>query len=165
ITTHVVPLAERPGWMGRVWERLSEELAKGHQGFVVCPAIDSKDVAPLPEALEGPPLPDGPPRAISTVTETLAALRANPLFEGRRMEGLHGKLPSDEKDALMRGFAAGDIDVLVSTTVIEVGVDVPNASAMVVLDAERFGVSQLHQLRGRVGRGSVPGLCLLVTAA
>ncbi len=163
ISTHVVPVAERPGWINRVWERLSEELAKGHQGFVVCPAIDSKDAAGSNDA-DLPEL-DAPVGRISTVTETLASLRANPLFAGRRIEGLHGRLPSDEKDSLMRAFAAGDIDVLVSTTVIEVGVDVPNASAMVVLDAERFGVSQLHQLRGRVGRGSVPGLCLLVTAA
>ncbi|NYF11308.1 ATP-dependent DNA helicase RecG [Leifsonia sp. AK011] len=171
ISTHVVPTAERPGWINRVWERLSEELAKGHQGFVVCPAIDPSSG---PEALEGAapadsdlpePIEGLPAARLATVTETLASLRANPLFEGRRIEGLHGKLPSDEKDAIMRAFAAGDIDVLVSTTVIEVGVDVPNASAMVVLDAERFGVSQLHQLRGRVGRGSVPGLCLLVTGA
>jgi ATP-dependent DNA helicase RecG len=95
----------------------------------------------------------------------LASLRANPLLAGRRIEPLHGRLPGDQKDALMREFAAGDIDVLVATTVIEVGVDVPNASTMVVLDAERFGVSQLHQLRGRVGRGGVPGLALFVTTA
>ena len=162
ITTHVVPIAERPTWINRVWERLSEELAKGHQGFVVCPAIDSKDTAASDAELPETEMLGG---HLATVTETLATLRANPLFEGRRIEGLHGRLSSDEKDSLMRGFAAGDIDVLVSTTVIEVGVDVPNASAMVVLDAERFGVSQLHQLRGRVGRGSVPGLCLLVTSA
>ncbi|MDH6181479.1 ATP-dependent DNA helicase RecG [Microbacteriaceae bacterium SG_E_30_P1] len=163
ITSHVVPLAERPGWMGRVWERLSEELEKGHQGFVVCPAIDSTHSEPAdaePDALEG-----AASGRAATVTETLAALRADPLFAGRRIEVLHGRLSSDDKDSLMRAFAAGDIDVLVSTTVIEVGVDVPNASAMVVLDADRFGVSQLHQLRGRVGRGSVPGLCLLVTGA
>ncbi|MET0977151.1 MAG: helicase-related protein, partial [Leifsonia sp.] len=102
---------------------------------------------------------------LASVTATLEALRAHPLLAGRRIEGLHGRMTSDEKDAVMQAFAAGDIDVLVATTVIEVGVDVPNASTMVVLDAERFGVSQLHQLRGRVGRGSVPGLCLLVTNA
>ena len=76
---------------------------------------------------------------------------------------LHGRLPADEKDAVMRAFAAGELDVLVATTVIEVGVDVPNATVMIVMDADRFGVSQLHQLRGRVGRGAAPGLCLLVT--
>src|SRR6185312_3315523 len=89
----------------------------------------------------------------------------NPLLASARIEALHGRLPSEQKDALMRAFGAGEIDVLIATTVIEVGVNVPNASAMVVLDADRFGVSQLHQLRGRVGRGGVPGLCLLVTAA
>ena len=89
----------------------------------------------------------------------------NPQLAGRRIEPLHGRMSSDEKDTIMRAFAAGAIDVLVATTVIEVGVDVPNASTMVILDADRFGVSQLHQLRGRVGRGSVPGLCLFVTRA
>jgi ATP-dependent DNA helicase RecG len=104
-----------------------------------------------------------PPKA--TVVETLAHLRALPALAGYRIESLHGRMPSEEKDAIMRAFAAKEIDVLVATTVIEVGVDVPNASTMVVLDADRFGVSQLHQLRGRVGRGGVPGLCLLVTTA
>src|SRR4029078_8133775 len=86
-------------------------------------------------------------------------------LHGLRVEKLHGRMAPDAKDAVMRAFGAGEIDVLVSTTVIEVGVDVPNASVMVVLDAERFGVSQLHQLRGRIGRGEHPGLCLLVTGA
>ncbi len=99
------------------------------------------------------------------MTATLASMRANELFAGKRIEALHGRLPSEEKDAVMRAFAAGEIDVLVATTVIEVGVDVPNASTMVILDADRFGVSQLHQLRGRIGRGGVPGLCLFVTSA
>ena len=163
IESHVVPLAEKPGWVGRVWQRVAEELAIGRQTFVVCPAIDS--ASPVDEDISddgGEAIPVG--RA-SNVTDMLAELRANPLFASARVEALHGRLPSDQKDAIMRSFAAGDIDVLVATTVIEVGVDVPNASVMVVLDADRFGVSQLHQLRGRVGRGSVPGLCLLVTAA
>ena len=155
IETFVVPLAEKPGWMGRVWQRVAEELSKGHQAFVVCPAIDAKQVEPGEE----------PEVATANVTEVTASLRANPVFEGRRVEALHGRLPGEEKDRLMRAFAAGEIDVLVATTVIEVGVDVPNASTMVVLDADRFGVSQLHQLRGRVGRGGVQGLALLVTAA
>jgi len=156
IESFVVPLAEKPGWIGRVWERVAEELAKGHQAFVVVPAIDKT-------VTEGELLASDRPSA--NVTDVLASLRANELLEGRRIEALHGRLPSSEKDELMREFAAGSIDVLVATTVIEVGVDVPNASTMVVLDAERFGVSQLHQLRGRVGRGGVPGLALFVTSA
>ncbi len=164
IASHVVPLAEKPAWVSRVWERLAEELAQGRQAFVVCPAISSS----VPEEAD----PDEPPteddataRTTANVTDTLASMLANPLFEGRRIEALHGRLPSDEKDRIMRAFAAGELDVLVATTVIEVGVDVPNASTMVILDADRFGVSQLHQLRGRVGRGGIPGLCLFVTAA
>lgn len=155
IETFVVPLADRPGWMARVWERLAEELEQGRQAFVVCPAIDSDSAA---DAVDGA-------APVSTVAATLDLLRSDPQFASRRIEALHGRLPSDEKDAHMQAFAAGRIDVLVATTVIEVGVDVPNASAMIVLDADRFGVSQLHQLRGRVGRGDAQGLCLLVTAA
>jgi ATP-dependent DNA helicase RecG len=159
IETFVVPLAEKPGWVTRVWERLAEELALGRQAFVVAPAIDPAD--PGVELDEGPALG----ARAANVTELLAELRANPLLASARIEALHGRLPSEQKDSIMRAFAAGEIDVLVATTVIEVGVDVPNASAMVVMDADRFGISQLHQLRGRVGRGGVPGLCLLVTAA
>jgi ATP-dependent DNA helicase RecG len=162
IESFVVPLAEKPGWGNRVWERLAEELGKGRQGFVVCPAIDSSAVELVETDLVETP---GSIAELANVTDTLTRVRANPLFAGRRIEGLHGRLPSEEKDALMRAFAAGDIDVLVATTVIEVGVDVPNASTMIILDADRFGVSQLHQLRGRVGRGGVPGLCLMVTTA
>ena len=166
IETFVVPLADRPGWMNRVWERLAEELAQGRQAFVVCPAIDGNaDTTPSTEDELTDVDPAEPARPLSTVTATLEMLRGDPQFASRRIEVLHGRLSSDEKDSLMRAFAAGEIDVLVATTVIEVGVDVPNASAMIVLDADRFGVSQLHQLRGRVGRGGVPGLCLLVTAA
>lgn len=162
IETHVVPLAERPGWRARVWERLAEELAQGRQGFVVCPAIDAKadEEADPPE---GEPAPGAGPAA--SVASVLAELRANPHLASARIAPLHGRMGSDEKDEAMRGFAARELDVLVATTVIEVGVDVPNASTMVVVDADRFGVSQLHQLRGRVGRGSVPGLCLLLTGA
>lgn len=162
IESHVVALAEHPGWIGRVWERLAEELEKGHQGFVVCPAIDAKTVE------DDTTTPDGgdeglPPPA--AVIATLAELQSHPRLTGKRIEALHGRMSSDEKDSTMRAFAAGEIDVLVATTVIEVGVDVPNASTMVVLDADRFGIAQLHQLRGRVGRGTVPGLCLFVTHA
>ena len=164
IESFVVPLAEHPGWEHRIWERLSEELAQGRQGFVVCPAIDPKHVedADADEVENGDGTSAGPTAAVLTVLEEA---RANPLLAGRRIEPLHGRMSSDEKDATMRAFAAGEIDVLVATTVIEVGVDVPNASTMVVLDADRFGVAQLHQLRGRIGRGGVPGLCLFVTHA
>jgi len=166
IESFVVPLAEHPGWEHRIWERLSEELAQGRQGFVVCPAIDPKHVedADADEVgVDGATADTVSP--IASVVTVLEEARANPLLAGRRIEPLHGRMSSDEKDATMRAFAAGDIDVLIATTVIEVGVDVPNASTMVVLDADRFGVAQLHQLRGRIGRGGVPGLCLFVTHA
>ncbi|WP_291040022.1 ATP-dependent DNA helicase RecG [Herbiconiux sp.] len=175
IESFSVPLAEKPGWAGRIWQRVAEELEKGRQAFVVCPAIDPADDAGdglddpgEPGEPGGPGQPESadapaPPKA--NVVDTLRHLRELPALAGRRIEALHGRLPSEEKDAIMRAYAAREIDVLVATTVIEVGVDVPNASTMVVLDAERFGVSQLHQLRGRVGRGGVPGLCLLVTNA
>jgi ATP-dependent DNA helicase RecG len=153
IQTNVVPVADRPGWLDRVWQRVREEVAAGHQVYVVCPRIGGADE---PAAEEKVPL--------AAVEEDGPRLAAGPL-DGLRVALLHGRLPTDRKDAVMRGFAAGEIDVLVATTVIEVGVDVANATAMVVLDADRFGVSQLHQLRGRVGRGSLPGLCLLVTNA
>ncbi len=152
ITTHVAPAAGRP--YDRVWERVREEVAAGRQAFVVCPRIgdeseESKD-------------PDGGPRPAAAVTEVAPALASGPLA-GLRVEALHGRMPPEAKDDVMTRFARGDTDVLVATTVIEVGVDVPNATVMVVLDPDRFGISQLHQLRGRVGRGGHPGLCLLVT--
>ncbi|WP_241238351.1 ATP-dependent DNA helicase RecG [Nocardioides pantholopis] len=167
IQTNVVPLAEHPGWVQRVWERVREEVGKGHQAYVVCPRI-SGDVLEQGESdqldLDGAGHPLRPPGALSAVEDVVAELSAGPLA-GLRVAALHGKLPPDEKDRVMRSFAAGEVDVLVATTVIEVGVDVANATAMVLLDAERFGVSQLHQLRGRVGRGGHPGLCLLVSQA
>ncbi|MDQ1576525.1 MAG: ATP-dependent helicase RecG [Microbacteriaceae bacterium] len=159
IESFVVPLAERPGWEARVWERAAEEIAKGRQVFVVCPAITAKELEET-DAAEEPVAP-----ATASVEAVFEQVRASPQFASARLAALHGKLPSDAKDAVMRGFAAGEIDLLVATTVIEVGVDVPNASVMAILDADRFGVSQLHQLRGRVGRGGVPGLCLFVTRA
>jgi ATP-dependent DNA helicase RecG len=181
IESHVVPLADKPGWSNRVWERLGEELGKGRQGFVVVPAIDPTTTEDDVDALADDPADGSTPgsaagsadddganvvvRPPGTVTELTPLLRTHPALAGRRVEPLHGRMSSDEKDATMRAFAAGDIDVLVATTVIEVGVDVPNASIMIVADSDRFGVSQLHQLRGRVGRGAVPGLCLFVTAA
>ncbi|AGW41121.1 ATP-dependent DNA helicase RecG [Leifsonia xyli subsp. cynodontis DSM 46306] len=169
IESFVVPLADRPGWERRIWERASEEIAKGRQVFVVCPAIAGKETeegADPPEQETGAARsPDAPARPIANVESVAAQVRADPLLASARIGILHGRLPSEAKDEAMRSFAAGDIDLLIATTVIEVGVNVPNASVMVVLDADRFGVSQLHQLRGRVGRGGVPGLCLLVTAA
>jgi ATP-dependent DNA helicase RecG len=159
ITTHVVPAAERPGWYARAWTRLREEIDAGHQGYVVCPRIGD-DAEDGERAAAGG---DDGKRPMRGVLEVLEELRGTPALAGLRVEMLHGRLPADERDATMQAFARGEVDVLVATTVIEVGVDVPNATAMVVLDADRFGVSQLHQLRGRIGRGSAPGLCLLVT--
>lgn len=170
IQTNVVPLADAPRWIDRVWARVREEVEAGHQAYVVCPRI-SEDTAEAGESdavdhdAEGAPLapPAAQPAAVESTTARLTE-PAGPLH-GLRVARLHGRLPPDEKDAVMRSFAAGDVDVLVATTVIEVGVDVHNATTMVLLDADRFGVSQLHQLRGRVGRGGLPGLCLLVTNA
>ena len=174
IQTNVVPLAEHPGWIERVWTRVREEVEKGHQAYVVCPRITGdeqeegdRDVIDMMEEefVDTPharSARDRPP--LNSVTEAVERLRAGPLA-GLRVEMLHGRLPPDEKDRVMRAFAAGEIDVLVSTTVIEVGVDVANATTMVLLDADRFGISQLHQMRGRVGRGGLPGLCLLVSYA
>ena len=148
IQTTVVPRTEKPAWLERGWQRLREEVAKGRQAYVVVSRIgdeasesDTESLVELYEELTGGPL------------------------HGLRVGALHGRMGADEKDAAMGAFSSGAIDVLVATTVVEVGVDVPNATVMVVMDADRFGVSQLHQLRGRVGRGSEPGLCLLVTSA
>ncbi|MER7796164.1 ATP-dependent DNA helicase RecG [Microbacterium sp. NPDC096154] len=173
IQTFVAPVAEKPGWFGRVWDRAAEEVEKGHQVFVVCAAIDAEKGAAAPGADDGTGESPQPASRRSAegesarpswgVVQVGEMLGRHPRVGRLRIATLHGKLPSDEKDRIMQDFARGDIDVLVATTVIEVGVDVPNASTMVILDADRFGVSQLHQLRGRVGRGGVPGLCLLVT--
>ena len=167
IQTNLVPLAEHPGWQARVWERVREEVGKGHQAYVVAPRI-SGDTQEQGESDAVDRDEEGnviaAPGTLSAVVEVAEQLCSGPLA-GLRVGVLHGKLPPEEKDRTMRAFAAGELDVLVSTTVIEVGVDVANATAMVILDADRFGVSQLHQLRGRVGRGGLPGLCLLVTHA
>ncbi|WP_203335276.1 ATP-dependent DNA helicase RecG [Nocardioides limicola] len=167
VQTTVVPLAEQPGWLPRVWQRVTEEAARGHQVFVVCPRIggevaEAGQVDQVDVDDEGEEVPVT--RPLAAVEELTAHLAEGPLSQ-LRVAMLHGRLPTEEKDQVMRDFAAGAIDVLVATTVIEVGVDVPNATTMVLLDADRFGVSQLHQLRGRVGRGGLPGLCLLVTHA
>ncbi len=166
IQTTVVPLLDQPHWIERVWERVSEEVAKGHQVYVVCPRITGDE----PEQGETDQVDvdeegnvTASAQTLTAVEELHAELTAGPLA-GLRLAMLHGRLPPDQKEQTMRAFAAGEVDVLVSTTVIEVGVDVANATVMVLLDADRFGVSQLHQLRGRVGRGGHPGLCLLVTS-
>ncbi|TCO44313.1 ATP-dependent DNA helicase RecG [Kribbella antiqua] len=165
IQSSVVPAQERPDWLKRAWERVREEVRKGHQAYVVCPRIgddvknagDEEGEFVLGEE-DQPKKQARPPISVVQVAEALAEI-----LHDLRVEILHGRLPAEEKDAVMSRFAAGEVDVLIATTVIEVGVDVPNASTMVIMDADRFGISQLHQLRGRVGRGRVPGLCLLVT--
>src|SRR3954449_10718015 len=167
VSSSVVPVVGKRGWLDRAWQRLREEVAAGRQPYVVCPRIgDETGADDEPENADGAP-DDGPrsdrrpPLAVLDIAELL---RSGPLA-GLRLDVLHGRLTPEEKDARMRAFAAREIDVLVATTVVEVGVDVPNATVMVVMDADRFGVSQLHQLRGRVARGKHPGLCLLVTEA
>ena len=186
IETHIVEVG-RTAWVQRTWQRIAEEVGQGHQAYVVCPKIgepepepgleagargatgttpvdpapgDDNDIEWADEAEEG-----APAKELTGVYAMLDELSQNPAMAGLRLEVLHGRLDADTKDRAMQAFAAGDIDVLVSTTVIEVGVDVANASVMVVMDADRFGISQLHQLRGRVGRGGVQGLCLLMTDA
>ncbi|MEO7125232.1 MAG: ATP-dependent DNA helicase RecG [Nakamurella sp.] len=189
IATTVVPAAEKPAWMDRVWQRVREEVTAGHQAYVVCPKIgdessdghsgddgDSDDDSDddIDQHSDGDSNEneyDGaagddssarrPPLA---VLDVLKSLRDGPLA-GLRLAALHGQMAPADKDSVMRDFAAGVLDVLVSTTVIEVGVDVANATAMVIMDADRFGISQLHQLRGRVGRSDLPGVCLLVSEA
>jgi ATP-dependent DNA helicase RecG len=158
ITTHVVPVREKPSFLERAWQRISEEVAQGHQAYIVAPRIsaDSDANADI-DFLFGEESSE-----ITSVEELAPTLHAGPL-KGLKLAILHGRLSADEKDSTMQAFTKGEIDVLVSTTVIEVGVDVANATIMVIMDADRFGVSQLHQLRGRVGRGTSPGLCLLVT--
>lgn len=148
IDSHVVRAGDK-ALVARVWERVAEEISKGHQGFVVCPKIDESEKE----------------QSGASVEKTVLQLRKNPALAGLRIQELHGRMDADQKAEIMQAFSAGEIELLVSTTVIEVGVDIPNATAMVILDADNFGISQLHQLRGRVGRGSAKGLCLLLTAA
>jgi ATP-dependent DNA helicase RecG len=162
IQTSVVPLAEQPAWLDRAWARVREEAERGHQTYVVCPRIGDEESKRLSDE-EEPPEEDEDEKVPLAAVEEVAPLLAEGALQGLRVEVLHGRLTPERKDQVMRAFAAGEVDVLVSTTVIEVGVDVANATAMVILDADRFGVSQLHQLRGRVGRGGLAGLCLLVT--
>ncbi|MBI9114460.1 ATP-dependent DNA helicase RecG [Sanguibacter suaedae] len=179
ITTHVVP-ADNAAWMARTWSRVREEVDAGRRAYVVCPRItpDDPSGAPsrpqqeddVPDLLDGltaldEEAGDDARAPLRAVLEVVDALRAEPALAGVRTGVLHGQMTPADKESAMAAFTAGDLDVLVSTTVIEVGVDVPSATVMVILDADRFGISQLHQLRGRVGRGSDPGLCLLVSRA
>lgn len=198
ITSHVVPAREKPAYLERTWERVREEVAAGRQAYVVCPRISSQNDQDV-SSQDGQDAHSPPSRTKQSMVaeapqadpwdleaeaddDTLPITAAEDLFEylsqgplsDLRVAILHGRMPADEKEVVMRRFAStalkssddmDGIDVLVATTVIEVGVDVANASVMVIMDADRFGVSQLHQLRGRVGRGGLPGLCLLVTNA
>lgn len=166
IETFVVPELEMPNRAARVWARAAEDLAAGRQLYVVCPAISSSETETDEESERSAEIEsDAASRPLANVVETVAELQARPEFADFTIEALTGSMSSSEKDRVMRGFAAGDIHMLVATTVIEVGVNVPNASIMIVRDADRFGISQLHQLRGRVGRGEHAGLCLLMTTA
>jgi ATP-dependent DNA helicase RecG len=170
VVTHVVP-ADKPAWLERTWQRIREEVDRGGRAYVVCARIDGDakkadvdgadlvtDVAPE----DGDARPQRPLHAVSEVAELL---RGTPALRGVAVGELHGRMSPEDKDRALADFASGAVPVLVSTTVIEVGVDVPDATVMVVLDADRFGISQLHQLRGRIGRGSKPGVCLLVADA
>ena len=178
ITTHVVPLAEHPRWADRIWARAREEIDAGHQVYVVVPKIGGADTSGDTEAgqtlfgaggLTGQNLGsqaaagESARGSLASVESTLEELEGIPALAGVRIEGLHGRMDTAEKTRVMTEFSAGRVDLLVSTTVIEVGVNVPNATLMIIMDADRFGISGLHQLRGRIGRGSLPGTCLLVT--
>lgn len=157
ITTHLVPVSQNQ-LVARIWQRVAEEVAQGRQGFVVCPRIEPGTVEQGQELVE---IEEGQIEPASVIS-VFEALQKNPALATVRIGYLHGRLSSDEKETTMAAFEAGEIDLLVATTVIEVGVNVPNATTMVILDADHFGLSQLHQLRGRVGRGEHAGLCLLV---
>jgi ATP-dependent DNA helicase RecG len=158
VTTHVIPIDERPHFLDRAWQRIREEVGQGHQVYIVCPRIGGDEAETDAETLDD----DDDSRRPIAVLDIVEMLRGGPLA-GLDIEILHGRLPAEAKDRAMRRLARGEASVLVATTVVEVGVDVATASMMVVMDADRFGVSQLHQLRGRIGRGEIPGLCLLVT--
>ncbi len=160
ISSNTIFITQKPAWLQRAWARVAEEVHAGRQAYVVASRIDGDDrPGTATKGTKGKEEAGPPP---ITVVELFARLQSGPLA-GLRLALMHGRLPSEEKDAVMTAFRAGEIDVLVSTTVIEVGVDVPNATVMVVMDADRFGISQLHQLRGRIGRGEHPSVCLLAT--
>lgn len=145
IKSYVVPSIEKPVWEQRAWQRIGEEIAQGNRAFIVCPRINAESPDPWDESLE------------SNYARAMESLPTS------RIGVLHGKLTTEEKDEAMMAFASGELDVLIATTVVEVGVDVPEATIMMIRRAESFGVSQLHQLRGRVGRGDRGGVCFLCT--
>jgi ATP-dependent DNA helicase RecG len=153
ITTTAIFVNDKPAWLDRAWRRIIEEVSQGRQAYVVAPRIDDSDSGGQSETDQRPS---------ATVEELYTRLSSDQLA-GLRLGLMHGRLSGDEKDAVMAAFRAREIDVLVCTTVIEVGVDVPNATVMLVMDADRFGISQLHQLRGRIGRGEHASICLLAT--
>lgn len=184
ISTHVVPLAEKPAWASRLWRRACEEIDAGHQVYVVVPKI-GEDGDSLEEGAAffgasslngagagnsaqgyfgqgGSASSDGKVQ-LTSVASMYSYLSAEDALVGVRIGTLHGRMDPAEKTAVMTAFERGEIDLLISTTVIEVGVNVPNATLMIIMDADRFGISGLHQLRGRVGRGGYAGTCLLVT--
>lgn len=162
IATNTIFVNEKPQWLERAWQRVAEEVAAGRQAYVVASRIDESDKPADEDEADGSQGGGGQAIVPIPVIILFEQLHRGPLA-GLRLGLMHGRLPAEEKDAVMTAFRAGEIDVLVCTTVIEVGVDVPNATVMVVIDADRFGISQLHQLRGRIGRGTHPSLCLLAT--
>ncbi|WP_067571646.1 ATP-dependent DNA helicase RecG [Nocardia acidivorans] len=162
ITSKVVPAKVKPSWVDRAWERIHEEVGAGRQAYVVCSRIGDQEDDPKAKGRKAKSEEEKEGPTTHSAVDVFEMLSTGPLKD-LRVGLLHGRLPSDEKDRVMRAFNEADIDVLVCTTVVEVGVDVPNATVMAIMDADRFGVSQLHQLRGRVGRGKHPGLCLLIT--
>ena len=153
ITTAAVFVRDKPAWLDRAWQRIIEEVGEGRQGYVVAPRIDDSDKADSADKDERP----------SATVEELYARLSRDQLAGLRLGLMHGRLSAEDKDAVMAAFRAREIDVLICTTVIEVGVDVPNATVMLVMDADRFGISQLHQLRGRIGRGEHASICLLAS--
>ena len=182
ISTHVVPLAEKPAWASRLWRRAREEIDAGHQVYVVVPKI-GEDGDGMEEGAAffgasslngagstaqgyfgqgGSASSDGKVQ-LTSVASMYSYLSAEDALVGVRIGTLHGRMDPAEKTAVMTAFERSEIDLLISTTVIEVGVNVPNATLMIIMDADRFGISGLHQLRGRVGRGGYAGTCLLVT--
>lgn len=159
VSTTIVP-AGRRAWVDRVWERVAEEVVDGGRAFIVCPRINPDDEAAGLEASDEEARPP-----LSTVVETAQMLRDHPALDGIDVGILTGPMSAEEKNSAMAALQSGETPVLVATTVIEVGVDVPDATIMVILDADRFGLSQLHQLRGRIGRGTRPGICLALSWA